>query len=55
MFKFILIGIALAFLLICILENFPKMLNKYKKYKRNKERKKKREEFRKKMEELEIK
>lgn len=55
MFKFILIGIAFAFLLICILENFPKILNKYKKYKRDKERKKKRKEFRKKMKELEIK
>lgn len=55
MFKFILIGIALAFLLICILENFPKMQNKYKKYKRDKERKKKREAFIKKMKELEIK
>lgn len=55
MFKFILIGIALAFLLIICLENFPKILNRYQKYKRNKERKKKREAFRKKMEELEIK
>ncbi len=55
MFKFILIGIALALLLISILENFPKVLNKYEKYKKEKERKKKREKFKKKMKELEIK
>ena len=40
MFKFILIGIALALLLISILENFPKVLNKYEKYKKEKRKEK---------------
>lgn len=55
MFKFILIGIALALLSIYFMEILPKIVSKYQKYKKERERKKKREAFRKKMDELEIK
>lgn len=54
-FKFVLLSIAFAFILFLFDVLIPKVKSEYKRYKAIKQRKEKQENFKKKMEQLEIK
>ena len=54
-FRFVLLGICLAAIIFIFDIQFPKLKQKYAKYKEAKEREKRKAAFRKKMKELEIK